>query len=474
MTVDSLRDESHERLPAQAIEAEQALLGAVLINNQAFDQVSGFLTGDHFYSPIHGRIFDAGLAMFRDGNLANLITLFNNFENDTALSEVGAAEYLSRLVASAVTIINAKHYGRTILNAFVTRELVGLSGEIAEATDGVYIEPRAIVEASEAKLFFMAQSLIADTDPTDVQSAAVAALAASRAAKERGAGLDGIATGYSDLDALLGGMAASDLLILAARPGMGKTALATCIAENAAVAGQKVVYFSLEMPADQLGRRLLSRATEISAKAIKTGKLDDDQLERLDLAAEDMADRPLTIIDDSGPSISQIRARCARTARTGLDLVVIDYLQLISASAEAKRRNRVDEVTEITTGLKALAKDIRAPVLALSQLSRAVEQREDKRPQLSDLRESGSIEQDADLVIFLHRKEYYIERARPAEGANMDEFIKFDELMAKHKNICDVLIEKNRNGETGAVRLRFDGPTTSFSNLARQGEIGEI
>lgn len=455
--------------PAQNIEAEQALLGAVLINNQAFDHVSGFLLADHFYQPVHGRIYQAALDMVRADQVASPVTLKHHFDNDESLSEVGGASYLARLVGSALTVINAKQYGQAIVNAYAIRELADIGAEITETATGPYVEPRGVIEATEARIFWLNQQLIAEGAPNHIEHAAAAALTAARAARERGTGLDGVATGYTDLDRLLGGMSPSDLLILAARPGMGKTALATCIAENAAKAGKKVAYFSLEMPADQLGRRLLSRATNIAAKPIRTGQLDDADFDRLDAAAEAMRGVSLRILDDSSPTISKIRAQCARFQRTGLDLVVIDYLQLIGASAEAKRRNRVDEVTEITTGLKALAKDIKAPVLALSQLSRAVESRDDKRPQLSDLRDSGTIEQDADLVIFLHRAEYYLEKDKPQDGAAMADLEKWESQIEQVRNLCDVIVAKHRNGETGAVRLRFDGKTTSFENLAHQG-----
>ncbi|MCC7427110.1 MAG: replicative DNA helicase [Alphaproteobacteria bacterium] len=483
-----------ERAPPANIEAEQALLGAILANNKAYERISDFLSHEHFALAAHGKIFAAAARLIERGQLANAVTLKSWFENTGELEEVGGPPYLAQLVAAMVGIINAADYGRVIFDSYLRRQLIDVGEEVVNRAYGMepQADARAQLEMAEQSLFDLATSGRAEGDFVSFETAlARAADAAERAFRLEGH-VSGITTGLRDLDAKLGGLQNSDLVILAGRPGMGKTALAMKIAFSAAKAAHEeaeaaagegegrrrerktVAVFSLEMSADQLATRLVAEQTRISSDRIRRGDIAQKDFDRFVLATQQLYQLPLFIDDTPALSISALRTRARRLKRKeGLGLIVVDYLQLLRPPLGERPENRVLEISAITQGLKALAKELAVPVLALSQLSRAVESREDKRPQLSDLRESGTIEQDADVVIFLYRDEYYLAGRKPKEtqfpepGKLEDAITKWQEQMDKVHNVAEIIIAKQRHGPTGTVEAYFEGEFTAFGNLDR-------
>jgi len=465
------------------LEAEQALLGAILVNNEALDRVSGFLSPDHFYDPLHGRIFETLATLIHAGKTATPITVKTFFENAEPIdSNMSVPQYLGRLAANATTIINAGEYGRTIYDLATRRALIVIGEDMVNTAYDSAVDhaPKVQIEEAEGRLYSLAEQNKYGQGFESFRSALTNAIEMANSAFQRSGHLSGAATGLADLDNKLGGLQRSDLIILAGRPSMGKTALATNIAYNVAKAyrgerrpdgsmetldGGIVGFFSLEMSSEQLATRILSEQTEIGSEKIRRGMIEEAEFRKLSEVAAEMSRIPLFIDQTGGITIAQLSARARKLKRQhGLDMVVVDYLQLLSGS-KARSDNRVQEITEITTGLKALAKELNVPIIALSQLSRQVENREDKRPQLSDLRESGSIEQDADVVMFVFREEYYVERTKPAEGTP-----EFSDWMAKMSQVsgkAEVIIGKQRHGPVGTVELSFEGQFTRFGNLAR-------
>ena len=471
------------------IEAEQALLGAILINNEACDRVSGFLRAEDFFESVHARIYETAALLIRSGKLASPVTLKTFFEHDDSLSEIGGAAYLARLAAAATTIINAGAYGNTIHELATRRQLIELGTDlVTKAYDApVDMAPRELIETTEQSLYVLAETSKYGSGFQSFGKALSAAVDMAANAYERDGGLSGLATGLCDLDAKLGGLQPCDLIILAGRPSMGKTSLATNIAYHIARGyrgerqadgseescdGGIVAFFSLEMSAEQLATRIISEQTEISSQRIRRGQIAEDEFKRLVTVSREIQSLPLFIDDTGGLSIAQLAARSRRLKRNrGLGLIVVDYLQLLTGSDRRSLEGRVQEVSQITNGLKALAKELGIPVLALSQLSRQVEQRDDKRPQLADLRESGSIEQDADVVMFIFREEYYLQRRQPRE--NTPEFFTWQDEMEKVTGQAEVIIGKQRHGPTGTVTLQFDANLTKFQNLARDENLPE-
>ncbi|HLF58541.1 MAG TPA: replicative DNA helicase [Alphaproteobacteria bacterium] len=478
------------RTPPHNYEAEQALLGAIIENNLAFERVSEFLRPEHFAEPIHGRIFEAIGKLVRRGQLADLVTLSNFFESDAGLAEIGGQKYLVRLVGSVVTVINAVDYARTIHDRYLRRQIIGLGQDMVNKAYQHDLDFPATdqIESAEKSLFDLASTGQYEGGFKSFESSLQSAIAMAEVAYKREGRLTGVATGLTDLDKLLGGLHRSDLVILAGRPSMGKTALATNIAFHAAkqyregrdemgrpVAedGAVVGFFSLEMSAEQLATRLLAEEAGLPSEKIRRGDLKDRDFQRVVEASAELSRIPLFIDDTAALSISAIRTRARRLKRQhGLGLVVIDYLQLATPTPGTRYDSRVLEISEITRGLKALAKELNVPVLALSQLSRAVEQRDDKRPQLADLRESGSIEQDADVVMFIFREEYYIRRREPKEGT--DQHLKWRDEMSKVYNLAELIIAKQRHGPIGKVFLHFDGSTTKFSDHAADDHLPDV
>ncbi len=475
------------RSPPHNYEAERALLGAILMNNRAFERVSEFLGPAHFADPVNARIYEACAQLIEQGHQANPVTLKTYLERDELIVAAGGMKYLANLVAGSVTVINAGDYGRLVYDLFLRRELIALGEEMVnEAFDSVPDESAMDqIETSEQRLFDLASTGNVEGGFRSFDDALQEAISLAEAAHKREGALAGVPTGLVDLDQKLGGLHTSDLLILAGRPSMGKTALATTIAFNAAEyfqhtqreedKGKQVAFFSLEMSAEQLATRILAEQSQISSHKIRTGGLSNDDFPRIVLASQKILNTPLLIDDTPAVTVSTIRTRCRRLARQkGLGLIVIDYLQLIAPARSERNENRVQEISAITRGLKALAKDLGVPVLALSQLSRAVEQRENKRPQLADLRESGTIEQDSDVVMFVFREEYYLERDQPKDSAGHEAMVAWQEQMERVHNQAEVIIAKQRHGPIGKIDLYFEPEYTRFSTLVKKDQLPDV
>ncbi len=463
------------------IEVEQELLGAILINNEALYRVSDFLEPDHFFETIHQRIFELARSLIRAGKPATPTTLKTFLPGELDIAGLSLNQYLARLVAGATTIINAEDFGQTIYNLSIRRALITIGGDIINLAHDAPVDatPASHIEDAERKLYEIAETGRYESGFKNFEKALTTAVDMTAAAYQRDGKLSGLSTGLRDLDSKLGGLQASDLVVLAGRPGMGKTALATNIAYNVAKAwrgdvradghmgtvnGGIVGFFSLEMSAEQLATRILSEQTGISSSKMRRGDIDDSLFEKIKDRVIEIQHLPLFIDETGGVSVAQLAARARRLKRQrGLDLIVIDYIQLMQGSTRRAMEGRVQEVTEITTNLKALAKELKVPILALSQLSRQVESREDKHPQLSDLRESGSIEQDADVVMFVYREEYYLMNKEPRPGTVEHE--KWQADMEAVLGKAEVIIGKQRHGPTGTVNLQFNAEVTRFADL---------
>ncbi len=459
------------------VEMEQALLGAILMNNDALHHVDGQLRPEHFYTPLHQRIYETIQRQYDRGLLANPVTLRSYFEKDADMPDGTASQYLAQLAAAAVAIINVREYSSYIVDAAQKRALIEIGSEVVNTAYDADMDMDAAkqIEQAEAHLFNLASSGTVQKAFKSMGESAQAALKSAEVARKRTGDVIGVPSKLTKLDNLLGGLQKSDLLILAGRPSMGKTALATNIAYEAArhfvreaeanhQKPQAVGFFSLEMSAEQLAGRLLSADSGLNASSIRKGDLDNNQFSRLIESTQRMNSLPLFIDDTPALSISAIRTRARRLKRVNnLGLLVVDYLQLVRGNSSRASENRVLEISEITMGLKAIAKELDIPVLALSQLSRAVEQRPDKRPQLSDLRESGSIEQDSDVVMFVFREEYYHMRNQPREGT--PEHATWQLEMERIHGIAEVIVAKHRHGPIGNIPLAFQGDLARFSNL---------
>ena len=465
-----------------SIEAEQQLLGAILTNNEVYDRVSQIISASHFYEPVHARIFELCAARITKNTLASPVTMASFMDKDAGLKELGGAEYLARLAASAIAAFAARDYAQMIYNLAIRRELIQLGQDISARAGEVTVEeePKDQITKAEQALYNLAVEGKSDSGFQSFLSAVTTAVDTANNAYKRDGGLAGISTGLIDLDKKLGGLHKSDLLILAARPSMGKTSLATNIAFSIAKAykrgpladgtegtvnGGVVGFYSLEMSAEQLAARVLSEASEVPSERIRRGDMTEAEFRRFVDAAKTLESCPLFIDDTPALPISQLAARARRLKRThGLDLLIIDYLQLVRPASA--KDSRVNEVSEITQGLKAIAKELNIPVVALSQLSRQVENREDKRPQLADLRESGSIEQDADVVMFIFREEYYKEREKPSDH-ELEKMAQWQDDMERLHGKAEVIIGKQRHGPIGTVELSFEGQFTRFGNLTK-------
>jgi len=468
------------------VEAEQALLGAILVNNEAMDRVSNFLQPRHFSDPLHGRIYENASKLIRSGKRATPITLKTYFENEVPWGDLPVPQYLGRLAANATTIINAEDYGRTVYDLALRRQLIEIGEAMVNTAYDSPIDapPSAQIEGAEQQLYELAETGKYGAGFEPFTAALTVAIDMAANAYHRDGGLSGLATGFADLDGKMGGLQPSDLVILAGRPSMGKTALATNIAFHVAKAykpesdggtaldGAVVGFFSLEMSAEQLATRIISEQAYIPSERIRRGKIDADEFDRIVEVSQELQHLPLYIDQTGGITVAQLAARARRLKRQrDIGFIVVDYLQLLSGSSRRAADGRVQEVSEITTGLKALAKELNVPILALSQLSRQVEQRDDKRPQLADLRESGSIEQDADVVLFVFREEYYLERREP--NLNTEDHVQWRTKMESVHGRADVIIGKQRHGPTGTVTLQFTPEFTRFSNLASEERLPE-
>ncbi len=481
----------------QNVEAEAALLGALMIDNRLVEDIQLRLRSDHFHEPVHARIYEAILRLVDRNMVANPVTLRPMFEGDEGIKELGGPAYLAQLTGSGAALIGARDFAGQIYDLALLRELIGVGREMVEkATDtSESVDPKTQIEAAEVALYKVAEEGGEQGTVKTFGQATKLAVEMAERALNSGGHLSGITTGLDSVNGKIGGLHRSDLLILAGRPGMGKTALATNIAFNAArrlvrdredaiedakSVGAAVAFFSLEMSADQLATRILAEQSGISSENLRMGKISQHDFRNLARAAADLEGLPLYIDDTPGLTIAALRTRARRLKRQrGIGLIVVDYLQLLQGTGKNSNENRVQEISEISRGLKTLAKELNVPVLALSQLSRAVEQREDKRPQLSDLRESGSIEQDADIVLFVYREEYYVasrEPKRPIEGDDVKTFESHDQWardMERVFGLSELIVAKQRHGATGKVKLKFEAKITRFSDYAEDSYLPE-
>ncbi|HEX6740383.1 MAG TPA: replicative DNA helicase [Sphingomicrobium sp.] len=484
----------------QNVEAEAALLGALMIDNRLVEDVQLKLRPDHFFEPLHGRIYESILRMTDSNRVANPVTLKPMFDGDEAMKELGGPAYLAQLTGSGAAIIGARDFAAQIYDLALLRALVGVGRDLVEGAldTSEEVAPLAQIERAETELYKVAEEGGAEGKAKSFGEASKLALEMAERALNSGGHLSGLTTGLDSLNTKIGGLHKSDLTIVAGRPGMGKSALGTNMAVAAAQrflrdaedgiepdksAGGPVVLFSLEMSADQLATRILAEQSGITSENLRTGRITQHEFRDLARAAAELQSLPLYIDDTPGLTIAALRTRARRLKRQkGIGMVVVDYLQLLQGTGKGND-NRVQEISEISRGLKQLAKELDVPVIGLSQLSRQVEQREDKRPQLSDLRESGSIEQDADIVLFIYREDYYVkgvevEMPTPEEASRSPEKVaKYEDWKTKFEDVAgkaEIIVAKQRHGSTGIVRVRFDGRTTKFSDAADEGYLPEL
>ena len=475
-----MEQEAYRHVPYD-IEVEQALLGAILVDNRAIERVSSILKTEDFYDPLHQRIYEVMLSLTeRGGMVLTPLTLHAAMKADPGLMEVGGHAYLAGLVQAAPAMPNVRDYASILHDLGVRRVLIGIGEDIVNtAYEAPHDKPpKHQIEEAEKALYRVSESAKYGAGPIDFAESLRRTVALAEKAQARGGRISGLITGFTDVDSLLGGLQPSDLIILAGRPGMGKSSLATNMAFHSARAyvqdmeagadvprGAPVLLFSLEMAAQQLSARILSEQTEIDMWKIRNGKFSEQEWEKFVLAMQDLSTLPLYIDDTGGISMAQIAARARRMKREkNIGCIMIDHIQLVAGSGRPE--NRVQEITEISKGLKVLAKDLDVPVIALSQLSRGVDARDDKRPVLSDLRESGSIEQDADVVMFVYREEYYLKSREP--DPSTPDHAKWLEKCERAHRRAEVLVEKHRHGATNKIDLFFDDRFTRFSNLATE------
>ena len=465
-----------------SIEAEQQLLGGLLNNNDLYYSLEDKVDPEHFYDPVHSRIFEIISTRIKDGKLASAVTVNTFLTENEGLKELGGSSYLAQLMAGSVASSAIKDYSKLVYDLAIRRELIILGQEISSRAQSIKVDeqPEEQIILAEQNLYKIGDSGKSETGFKSFLKALGEAVQVANAAHHRDGNLAGISTGFIDLDKKMGGLHSSDLIILAGRPSMGKTSLATNIAYNIAksfkkndnadgtsetVNGGIVGFYSLEMSAEQLAARILSETAEIPSEQIRRGDMTESEFRRFVEAAKSIESSPLFIDDTPALTIAQLASRARRLKRThGLDALIIDYLQLVRAGSS--RDNRVNEISEITQGLKAIAKELNIPVIALSQLSRQVENRDDKRPQLADLRESGSIEQDADVVLFVYREEYYKEREKPSDH-DLEKMAIWQEEMDRLHGRAELILGKQRHGPIGTVELSFEGKYTRFGNLVK-------
>jgi replicative DNA helicase len=487
---ESALESATQALP-QNVEAEAALLGALMIDNRLVEDIQLKLKPHHFFEPLHGRIYEAVLKLTDSNRVANPVTLRPLFEADESIKEVGGPAYLAQLTGSGAAVIGARDFADQIYDLALLRALIGVGRDLVEGAldTSEDVAPLAQIERAETELYKVAEEGGAEGRAKSFSDATKEALEMAERALNSGGHLSGFTTGLESLNAKIGGLHKSDLIIVAGRPGMGKSALGTNIGFAAArrflqdvengieagkSAGAPVALFSLEMSADQLATRILAEQSGISSENLRMGRISQQEFRQLARAAAELQSLPLYIDDTPGLTIAALRTRARRLKRQkGIGVVVVDYLQLLQGSGRGSSAdNRVQEISEISRGLKQLAKELDVPVIGLSQLSRAVEQREDKRPQLSDLRESGSIEQDADIVLFIYREDYYLAAKQPTD--DHPDFAEWQEQMNRAYGRAEVIVAKQRHGATGKVPLRFDSRITKFSDPVDDAYLPEM
>ena len=471
--ISSVQNNLENKQPSN-LEAEQALLGSILVNNDIIEEVSGLINPNIFYDPAHVKIYEVIESLNSKGMIANPITLKNFFEKDNILSEVGGTEYLVKLTRFSSSVKQAIDYAKVVHEMYLRRELVQISDKLSSDTinaNAQEMNAENIIENTEKSLYDLAERGTFSQSYLKFNHALDQTIEMATLAMQNDQGLVGVPTGLTDLDEKLGGLHKSDLIILAGRPSMGKTALATNIAYNAAQNILKrqekssVAFFSLEMSSEQLSTRILSEQARIKSDDIRRGKVTEEEINRYIETSRNIYNLPLYIDETPAITIATLSNRARRIKRLfGLSLICVDYIQLMRSNSN-KNDGRVQEISEITQGLKALAKELSVPVLALSQLSRAVEQRDEKIPQLADLRESGSIEQDADVVMFVYREAYYLERKQPKLGSI--EHAEWQSKMNDVNGLADIILGKQRHGPTGTIKVEFEGIYTKFKDLSK-------
>ena len=479
-TVEQFNPNTEEQAPV-SLDAEQAILGAILFDNEILIRASQFLKSEHFFDPVHQLVYDAAKSLIDSGRLASPVALDTYLSSSAGYREAGGRKYLEQLAANVPSTTGAIDYARIVFDLSTCRGLMKIGAEMVDRAkiSDLQDTPTKQLQEAEQALYALAETGKYGGGFKSFRSSLTEAIELADAAFRRGGGLAGISSGLRDLDRQLGGMHPSDLIILAGRPSMGKSSLAVNIGVNAAkafkterqpdgtektVAGAVVGLFSLEMSAEQIATRIISDFARVSSEKIRRGEIEQSEFDEIYHATRDLEALPLFIDDTGGLSIAQVAARARRLKRQhGLDLLIIDYIQLLTGSGK-RNDNRVQEMTEISQGLKALAKELNIPVIGLAQLSRKVEERDDKRPQLADLRESGSIEQDADVVLFVFREKYYLGRTEPREGT--EEHAKWQARLEEVGDTAEVIIGKQRHGPIGKVDLHFEEKFTKFSNLA--------
>ena len=469
----------------QNIEAEQSLIGSVLFDNKVIEDLPTNFATRHFFDPLHATIFDACIFLIDNGRLGDPLTLKNYLNQDDLQRDMDIEKYLSELREGVVSLSKAKFYAEEIRNCYVRRSLIRIGDELINKSFNptIDITPDHEISNTEEQLYNLAEKDQINSGPLDFKSVLASATNQINEAYNRKGKLSGIDTGFSGLNRQLGGLNKSDLLVLAGRPAMGKTALATNIGFNAAKSSkleknESILIFSLEMSAEQLAQRILAEQSTIDSHKLRSGDLNETEFSKLVSTQNDILNLPFFIDDTPAISVGQIASRARRLKRThGLSVIIIDYIQLIQGSKASEAQGRVQEVSNITRGLKSLAKELNVPILALSQLSRAVEQREDKRPILADLRESGSIEQDADVVMFVYREEYYLDKSEPTQRDNENQesfnerFLKWQDRRNMAEGKAEIIISKQRHGPTGIVQVQFEAKFTRFMDLVQDDRL---
>ena len=477
---------SSDKMP-QNIEAEQSLIGSVLFDNKVLEDLPTNFVTRHFFDPLHASIFDACIFLIDNGRLADPLTLKSYLKQDDLQRDMDIEKYLSELREGVVSLSKAKFYAEGIRNCYVRRSLIRIGDELINKSVNPTLDvtPDQEISNTEEQLYNLAEKDQINSGPLDFKSVLASATNQINEAYNRKGKLSGIDTGFSGLNRQLGGLNKSDLLVLAGRPAMGKTALATNIGFNAAKSSKlekndSILIFSLEMSAEQLAQRILAEQSTIDSHKLRSGDLNETEFSKLVSTQNDILNLPFFIDDTPAISVGQIASRARRLKRThGLSLIIIDYIQLIQGSKASEAQGRVQEVSNITRGLKSLAKELNVPILALSQLSRAVEQREDKRPILADLRESGSIEQDADVVMFVYREEYYLDKSEPTQRDNENQesfnerFLKWQDRRNMAEGKAEIIISKQRHGPTGIVQVQFEAKFTRFMDLVHDDRLPE-
>ena len=469
----------------QNLEAEQSLIGSILFDNKTLEDIPSNFDTKYFFDPLHANIYEACISLTDNGRLADPLTL-KNYLNDNQLNrDIDIEKYLLDLREGVLSLSRAKFYAEEIRNCYVRRSLIRIADELIQDSLNPKIEltPDEDISITEEKLYNLAEKDQFNSGPVDFKTVLTSATNQINDAYNRKGKLSGIDTGFSGLNRQLGGLNKSDLLVLAGRPGMGKTALATNIGFNAAKSSKlenqgSILIFSLEMSAEQLAQRILAEQSLINSHKLRSGDITDNEFSKLVVTQNKIFDLPFYIDDTPAISVSQIAARSRRLKRTrGLGLIIIDYIQLIQSTKVTESQGRVQEVSSITRGLKSLAKELNVPILALSQLSRAVEQREDKRPILADLRESGSIEQDADVVMFVYREEYYLDKSEPSQRENENQesfnerFEKWQDRRSSAEGKAEIIISKQRHGPTGIIQVQFEAKFTRFMDLVKDERL---